>query len=178
MKAAFVWSTVFSPISIICFFNLLPCEASILVFCSCALQRGLCVFIVNRQAGQDYSLVSSFRNCNSCNLTCGHRPFFEFHQNKGLNFDCDKKRNAHSKCKVQYKRSFHSFVKTLHGSCCETMPDDSLFFTSICHRDIFSWGWWGWLLWYLWYTNMMMMMMMMMTKMMMAMQMTMWWGWC
>ena len=138
MKAAFVWSTVFSPISIICFFNLLPCEASILVFCSCALQRGLCVFIVNRQAGQDYSLVSSFRNCNSCNLTCGHRPFFEFHQNKGLNFDCDKKRNAHSKCKVQYKRSFHSFVKTLHGSCCETMPDDSLFFTSICHRDIFS----------------------------------------
>ena len=115
-----------------------PGEALILVFCSCAFQSGLCVFIVNRQAGQDYSLVSSFRNCNSCNLTCGHRPFFEFHQNKSLNFDCHKKTNAHFKCKVRYKQSFHSFVKTLHGSCCETMPDDSLLFTSICHRDIFS----------------------------------------
>ena len=91
MKAVFVWSIVFSSISIICLFNLFLCEALILVFCSCAFQRGFCVFIVNCQPGQDYSLVSSFRNCNSCNLTCGYRPFFEFHQNKALNFDCDKK---------------------------------------------------------------------------------------
>ena len=101
MKAVFVWSCVFFSISFICLFNLLLCEALILVFCSCAFQRGL-----NRQAGQDYSLVSSFRNCNSCNLTCGHRPFFEFHQNKALYFDCHKKQTLTSNVKFGTNKVF------------------------------------------------------------------------